>query len=167
MKQSVLVLSWILGGTIWCMAAVGATEPAQKSSSTVNDKLQEIVKSARAMQQAKQGGGAPKLDSVSTASEVSTDSLIISHDDFGHKSAPARIRVRITPEPQEQAANVPQQDPDSLEDGPKLVDKTKKASLRNVGYKYAADGRRVYDDGSITNQTGDRIDAAGNKLRYE
>lgn len=51
--------------------------------------------------------------------------------------------------------------------GSVMPEREKKPSLRNVGYTYDPSGNRVYEDGSVTDQSGTTFYKYGSKVRWE
>lgn len=147
---------------------------ADKATSTVTEMMAGKLGGLLARSAGTSGAVTSKTPAKPARKETALD---ISAGDFG----PAKRRSEMQPVEVGRSANKTgksyrsaqyQEDEDDAEvasepDEPSPGRRPLKASMRNVGYTNDAKGNRIYDDGTVTNQTGDVFYHYGSAVKYE
>lgn len=136
----------------------------QAATKSYNQQIEDIIASVQRPSEIKAETSATKHAVGSTSSSGVLD---ITDADFGpnrrERHAPPPIIVqKQAPVAAEESGYVEQP-----EITPALKDRPKKATLRNVGFQYDESGRRIYEDGSITDQSGQEFYRYGSRVKYE
>lgn len=152
-----------------CAVDVAAAEKAAPKKQSYQDQLQALVSDAREAQKRLDSGQPVTTRTLRKGSRATTEVLDISDEDF----KPGRRR-RPTPSPDttDQATEAPSAPMEEyveeyVESTPVPPLGTRRPTLRNVGYRYDSNGDRIYEDGSVTDQSGRVFKHYGSGVRYE